>query len=115
MGRRPPKKVAVGILDRLGLDPGGEGERNLVSALGHLGFGAGMGALFSAARSQLHPPGPAVVHGLAYGLGVWAMSYRGWIPALGILPPPERDRPGRQGVMIFAHLVYGGVLGALER
>ena len=114
MGRRPPKHVAVGVLHRLGVDPGDEGERNVVSLLAHFGFGASMGSLFSVARSQLKPPGPALVHGLVYGACVWAVSYKGWIPALGILPPPDRDRPGRQGVMLLAHLIYGGVLGVLE-
>ena len=115
MGQRPPKKVTVGILSRLGLDPGDEGERNVLSVVAHLGFGSSLGSLFSVARARLDPPGPAVLHGLAYGLGIWATSYNGWIPALGLVPPPERDRPGRQGVLVLAHLVYGGVLGALDR
>ena len=115
MGRRPPKQVTVAMLAKLGLDPDEEDERNVASTLAHLGFGASMGSLFSVARARLHPPGPAVLHGLAYGLGIWAVSYNGWIPALGLLPQPERDRPGRQSVMLAAHLVYGGVLGALDR
>lgn len=114
MGRRPPKQVTVGMLGKLGLDPGDEGERNAASVLAHLGFGASMGSLFSVARARLHPPGPALLHGVVYGLGIWATSYNGWIPALGLLPDPDRDRPGRQGVMILAHALYGGVLGALE-
>ena len=114
MGRRPPKQVTVSALRRLRLDPGDEGERNAASTLAHLGFGAGMGSLFSAARAQLRPPGPKVVQGVAYGLAIWALGYKGAIPALGILPPPEHDRPGRQPVMVLAHVVYGAVLGALE-
>lgn len=43
----------------------------------------------------------------------WLVNYGGWIPVLGILPPPHRDRTDRQATMIVAHLVYGAVLGAL--
>jgi hypothetical protein len=114
MGRRPPKRVTVGILGRLGLDPGDEGERNLASTLAHLGFGASMGALFAVARARLHPPGPAVLHGVAYGVVVYLASYKGWVPALGVLPPPEHDHPARQQVIALAHVVYGAVLGALQ-
>jgi hypothetical protein len=48
------------------------------------------------------------------GLAVWAVSYQGWIPALGILPKASEDRPARPAVMVTAHVVYGAVLGALE-
>ena len=49
---------------------------------------------------------------MAFGLGVWAVSYLGWIPALGLLPPPYRDNPRRAWTTLTAHLVYGAVLGA---
>ena len=48
------------------------------------------------------------------GEAVYAVSYAGWVPALGALPPADRDRPSRQLVMAAAHLVYGAVLGALD-
>jgi hypothetical protein len=41
--------------------------------------------------------------------------YVGALPALGILTLPSRDRRGRQAAIIAAHLVYGGVLGAIAR
>ena len=49
------------------------------------------------------------------GLSVWAVSYQGWVPALGILPKASEDRPARPAVMVAAHVVYGAVLGALEQ
>ena len=33
--------------------------------------------------------------------------------SLGILPPPERDQPGRPATMLLAHWVYGATLGAV--
>jgi len=43
---------------------------------------------------------------------VWFVSYQGWVPALGLLPPAHRDRPGRPATMLIAHWVYGATLGA---
>ncbi len=114
MGAQPPKRITVGLFRRLGIRERNERQRNLATTLAHLGFGTAFGALFTTARAALRAPGPALPQGLAYGVGVWAVSYKGWIPALGLLPPPERDRPDRQWTMFFAHLVYGAVLG-LER
>ncbi len=81
----------------------------IVAPAAHLAFGALGGALFVVLRRLL--PGPGWLLGILYGLAIWAVSYRGWIPALGILPPPEHDRPGRPAVMVAAHVVYGLMLG----
>jgi hypothetical protein len=39
--------------------------------------------------------------------------YTGVAPAIGAMPAPEDGRPGRPETMQNAHLIYGGVLGAL--
>jgi hypothetical protein len=43
------------------------------------------------------------------------LNYEGWIPALHIMRPVERDRSRRQQSMVAAHVVFGSVLGALAR
>ncbi len=47
-----------------------------------------------------------------FGSGIWVVSYWGWLPSLGILPPPDRDRVDRQASMLVAHLVFGLALGS---
>jgi uncharacterized membrane protein YagU involved in acid resistance len=42
-----------------------------------------------------------------YGLGVWALSYLGWIPAARILAPAYRHPVRRNLLMIAAHVVWG--------
>lgn len=59
------------------------------------------------------PPFPTVAAGMVFGAAVWFISYQGSVPALGIMAPPSRDRPGRPQAMLAAHLVHGAVLGAL--
>src|SRR5690349_4717637 len=43
-----------------------------------LGYGATAAALYTAVRSEP----AALVDGAALGLGIWAIGYLGWIPAL---------------------------------
>ena len=111
MGEQPPTLVSRHALRKLGIGkPRQDGPR--LAPLAHLGFGAAGGTLFGLSR-RLVPDLPRYLHGVLFGLGVWAVSYKGWIPALRILPPPERDRPGRPVVMVAAHVVYGLVLARL--
>ncbi|MFO0618822.1 MAG: hypothetical protein U0414_39900 [Polyangiaceae bacterium] len=84
-------------------------ERSVATLVAHLGFGAGLGALYAVLRKhRLVPRHPAT--GAAFGALVWLSSYAGWVPKLGIMPPPSKDRPFRPSVMLLAHLVYGASL-----
>ena len=114
MGKQPPEQVTEKAMDAAGVDDTSEGEQHATASIAHLAFGAGGGAAFALLQRRLDLPVPTVVQGVAFGLAVWAVSYQGWIPALRILPPADDDRPGRQRAMIAAHIVYGGVLGAVE-
>jgi hypothetical protein len=84
---------------------------NLAATLAaHFGFGAATGALFAAVprelRQQYH-----VAAGVGYGLCVWAGSYMGWVPGMGLMPPVARQPVPRNSMMIAAHMVWGATLG----
>ena len=111
--RQPPDEIAEAALDAAGVSDATEKETDTVAIALHLAFGAGMGSLFALLHRRLRLPISPILHGIVFGSLVWAVSYKGWIPALGIMPPPERDEPGRPETMLFAHWVYGGILGAL--
>ncbi|HET7274209.1 MAG TPA: DUF6789 family protein [Longimicrobiaceae bacterium] len=113
MGKQPPEEITEDALGAAGVRTDSEEQENVITVLGHLGYGASMGALFSVLHHEIHPPIPPTVHGVCFALGVWALSYKGWVPALGIMPPPAEDRPGRPESMIAAHIVYGAALGAI--
>jgi hypothetical protein len=109
MGRQPPEA----IVRQAGARTAGEPRGRLADALAtvaHLGFGAGTGAAYA----LLPPSRRPVLRGVLAGQAVWAVSYAGWVPAFGALPPPSRDRTPRQAAMVAAHVVYGAVLGALD-
>jgi hypothetical protein len=108
-GEQPPKRLVRGVAGRAGIPTKRRGPATvLVTGAAHLGFGAAAGALYGALV-----PRSSVPRGAAFGLAVWATSYAGWIPALGLLPPPHKDRPGRARTISSAHIVYGAALGAL--
>ncbi len=113
MGEMPPETITARFLDGLGWHHRSGETQDLLAVVTHVGFGAAAGSLFAVIQRRLRPPTPPVVAGMVFAAGVWLVSYQGWIPALGIMAPASRDRPGRPQSMLVAHLVFGAVLGAL--
>ena len=112
MGEYPPVVITDTALESAGVHPDKDTEE-VAAGIAHLGFGAAAGAIFGILRSELDLPGSSELQGILFGLGVYTVSYAGWIPAMNILPEPDHDRPGRQPSMAAAHVVYGAVLGGL--
>jgi len=113
MGEMPPEKITAHLLDRAGWRRRGRRSQDFVSAMTHMGFGTAAGAAFAFVERGPQPPIPFLPGGVAFGAAVWWVSYHGWVPGLGIMPPPGRDRPGRPQAMLIAHLVFGAVLGGI--
>ena len=108
----PPRKItmraagAVGVRHKLD-----EPERLGLTLAAHFGYGTAAGALYGPLSNRVK--GPAAVKGMGYGLLVWAGSYLGLLPALGLLSPATDHPPRRNALMIAAHLVWGATLGLL--
>ncbi|MDP9380574.1 MAG: DUF1440 domain-containing protein [Chloroflexota bacterium] len=115
LGGPPPEIITAAALDAAGVDERNEGTQDALSVIAHFGFGAVGGALFAVLHRRLRLPIPPVLHGAIYATGVWAVSYIGVVPALGIMPTPTRDRRDRHAVMLLVHWVYGATLGAYVR
>jgi len=113
MGQIPPEKVTAHLLDRAGLRRRGRRTQDVAATLAHLGFGAATGAIFATIEREPKPMLPFVPAGMLFGTAIWLVSYQGWIPAIGIMPPASRDQPGRPQSMLAAHLVFGAVLGGV--
>jgi len=113
MGQMPPETITAHFLDRLGWHHRSGKTQDSLAVVTHFGFGAASGSLFAVIQRRLRPPVPPVAAGMVFATGVWLVSYQGWVPALGIMAPASRDRPGRPQSMLVAHLVFGAVLGAL--
>lgn len=106
---QPPEHIVRRAAQRLGV-PVRPADRRLVpvAALAHLGFGAAGGVGYAALVRR-----PSLGTAVPYALGIWATSYLGWAPALGLIPPPNRDDRHRQLLTFGAHLVYGVALAGV--
>jgi hypothetical protein len=111
MGEHPPDKIAGAALEAVGIHEPDEEAQDAVASVLHLGFGMGCGALFGLLHCRMPFRVHGGLHGMLFATIIWAASYQGWIPALGIMPPASKDRPDRPRVMFVAHLLYGALLG----
>lgn len=115
----PPRKITDHLLHVFGVKhKTPRVVRSALATMNHFGFGASCGALFAVGHAlvarRVRPPVlGTVAAGVGFGTMVWAVSYAGWVPALGVMPRPTRDRFGRPASMVVAHWIFGGVLGAL--
>jgi putative membrane protein len=76
----------------------------------HFGYGATMGMLYTLAARKL--PLPAALKGILFGLIVWAGSYLGLLPLLGMWESAYVEPSRRNLMMIAAHVVWGASTGA---
>ena len=118
-GELPPERITRRAIDKVSVEPLDDRTEDAIAAVAHLGFGSVVGALFGllttgtvAVRGSL---AIAALTGMLYATGIWLVSYQGWVPALGVMPPASGDRRGRVVTMLTAHWVYGAALGILVR
>ncbi len=109
----PPKQITARIVDSVSPVTVSEPSLNLATTFAHFGYGAMTGAIFESMTKSYH--GNKVVAGVAFGVGVWALSYMGWLPSLGLQPSITRQPRGRNVTMIAAHLQWGAVIGYCHR
>jgi hypothetical protein len=110
----PPREVAEALAVKAGVNR--ELTEPQIEALAmalHVGYGALTGALLGLLAPRR--PLPAVAAGALFGLGVWTVSYLGWLPATGTRHSPRWDPPARTGLIVASHLVWGAVAGGLLR
>src|SRR5437867_3847889 len=69
-----------------------------------LGYGMTAGALYGALRPR---PGNLLADGTALGLGIWAVGYLGWLPALGLMPSVQQQETEQVAGPIAQHIIFG--------
>jgi hypothetical protein len=122
-GRRrlpfPPHEVTMGVADRAGVRPHrlSARVRRTLTYTAHFGYGMAAGAAYPVLARRL--PWPGAAKGAAFGLGVWAGSYLGYLPALRLWGPPAEQATSRRAsrtslLLVAAHLVWGGTLGLVH-
>ncbi|MGV3624374.1 MAG: hypothetical protein ACO1OB_26375 [Archangium sp.] len=113
LGEDPPTKLTRKALETIDVHPRHEKDLAIPTVAMHLGYGAAIGAVSGPLLERIPNRTLRVLGGVATGAAVWAVSYGGWIPAVGWMPQPQNDAPPtRPWVMFGAHLLFGAVLGA---
>ena len=111
-GHLPPRQITEHALHEIGVNQElDESDRSVAATLAHYGFGTAAGGLLGLAASNLSEV-PRPVLGAAFGVGVWAASYAGWLPLVGIRRHATEEPAGRNIQMIAAHIVWGAAAGA---
>jgi hypothetical protein len=86
-------------------------EKVAAQALG-IGYGLTFALLFAAARPKVRH---VILEGSTLGLATWAAGYLGWLPALGLMKPVDRQKPVQVFNAIGSHLAFGVATAALYR
>ena len=81
----------------------------------HLAYSALAGAGYGLARSSLQGARglPAPAAGAVFGLLVWAASFQGLLPALGVKEATTAHPPKRWPAPVMGHAVFGSVTAAV--
>lgn len=112
--RLPPEEITTNIAHRAGVtNKVGRQPVKAAAWPAHFAYGAASGSLYSLTldRATL----PPLLKGPLFGLAVWGLSYLGWLPATGILPPATQHSARRNLTMITAHLVWGAGTSVMQR
>lgn len=102
-----PKKSVEWAEEQLGHpDALTESQEMKAAMAAHFTYGSGNGALYGLLRSGAADV-PAPLLGALFGVGLWAVGFGGWMPALGIMEPPSEKPLKKLPMPIMAHVVYG--------
>lgn len=107
----PPSLITQNLEEAADVDPVPPRPHLALTLVNHFGYGAAVGALYGPTAGRFRAP--AAVKGVGWGLVVWTFSYLVMLPAVGLLSPATRHPARRNGLMILAHVVWGGVTGWL--
>lgn len=110
----PPVKITEALARRIKWRRMMHAEgRRQAAWVAHFLYGMAGGVAYSALMRRWNAP--AAFKGAAYGLGVWAAGYLGWLPAFDLPSAAAKETVSRNVLMITAHVVWGAVLAsALE-
>ena len=106
----PPREIAETIAVKAGVNAQiSERDVQNLTLAAHFGYGMLCGGLYGLVAPR--QPAAAVGCGMLFGLGVWAGSYLGWLPAAGLRQTPAHDPSARTAIMIASHLTWGSAAG----
>lgn len=107
----PPRRIAMRLVTRSGFEvPRRESDRQVLTLTAHYAYGTTLGGVYGLIAPRR--PLTALAGSVPFALSVWAGSYLGWLPAVGLHPSATRESAQRNALMIAAHVVWAGVIAA---
>ncbi|GCE10798.1 DUF1440 domain-containing protein [Tengunoibacter tsumagoiensis] len=106
----PPEEIVEEIIERAEVR-GSVGKPQIlgISLAAHFSYGSGMGSLYSILMQKLK--WPPILKGSLFGLGIWMLSYLGWLPLGRFSAAAPKESARRNLLMIIAHLIWGATTG----
>lgn len=107
--RQDPGAFMVTRLEQYRGKPLSRTVRDVVGQGLHWGYGMTSGLVLGLVTSRRHvrTSASALFVGAALGVGVWAVGYAGWLPALKLAPPLTRQGGSHIAVSILCHVAFG--------
>ena len=103
----PPKRAVEWAEEQAGEPNALTESQETKAAMGaHFTYGSGAGVVYGLLREQMGGI-PAPLSGMLFGVGLWAVSFEGWMPALGVQEATHEKPPKKWPMPIMGHMVYG--------
>jgi uncharacterized membrane protein YagU involved in acid resistance len=114
-GELEPKEIAENVEEAIGVRsylPQSTFEASWATL--HFGYGTASGVAYAFTQKVFDRDRP-FLFGPLFGTLLWAVGYCGWLPMLGLYPPPARLPKPKVTANILAHAVYGTATAAMHR
>ena len=90
VGEQAPKQLMRRSLEAVGDHPSGA-RLSAISLVAHFAFGAAAGAAYGGLSDRLPTGRSTLYSGVAFGLAVWAATYKVAFPPLHLMPPQSLE------------------------
>jgi len=105
----PPRRIAMRLVTKSGFEPPRrEPDRHALTLTAHYAYGTTLGGIYGLIAPRTRAA--AIAGGIPFAMAVWAGSYLGWLPVVGLHPPATRESVARNTLMIAAHFVWAGTI-----
>ena len=115
VGVTAPEQVIARLVELGLLDDTSSEARRVLTAVGHLAYGVGIGSALGLLRRERGGGAGETAVGAALGLLAWGANWTVLLPFTGVHQPPWKERTPKVLLPILDHAVYGAAWGFLYR
>ena len=111
----PPEEITVNLAKKANVESQLEPreKRKKISLMNHFLYGGLIASPFGFVPFEIKRE-HAISSGIGYGLLIWGSNYLGLLPKLALYPSAKEEPARMNGIMIAAHIIWGGALGLIS-